>query len=454
MTLPTTGGPEWEGSEASPWLTQNEANRIFDAFCSRSIIEDRDLTAPQVSCDDGDRFLIDTPATGLWASHDGELAIALGANATNGWHFAVVARQGCQLFFVDESILIEYDGGWVTAPGGVSFLNDLTDVDTDLAGDGHTLVYDESNSLWYTAPLPSLGSSGSLDSDADGTLAANSDLRIPTQKAVKTYVDAIVTGLWDIKGSTDCSSNPNYPAASKGDAYVVTVAGKIGGASGTSVDIGDVYVALADNAGGTEAAVGTSWFHLEHNLSGVLQAANNLSDILNPTTARSNLGLVIGTNVQAWTQALQSIADLTPADGDQLYWDTSNASWFAAPAGGMSNPTESFEVAMSDMTTALTTGDAKSGWLVPYNFTLTEVFIGLLAAQSSSGAVTIDARRNGTTIFATPPSIDAGESTSLTGTAASLSITTLAKGDIILLDQDAAGTGAKGMVAVFVGYRS
>lgn len=102
----------------------------------------------------------------------------------------------------------------------------------------------------------------------DGTLAENSDSVIPSQKAIKTYVDAAVTGLLDFKGNTDASSNPNYPSALKGDAYIVTVAGKIGGASGISVDIGDVYVASADNAGGTQAGVGSSWFIIEHNLVG------------------------------------------------------------------------------------------------------------------------------------------------------------------------------------------
>lgn len=117
---------------------------------------------------------------------------------------------------------------------------------------------------------PTLGTASALASDTDGTLAANSDIRVPSQKAVKTYVDAAVTGLLDFKGSTDASGNPNYAAAAKGDAYIISVAGKIGGASGKSVDIGDAVVASADNAGGTEASVGTSWFVLEHNLVGAV----------------------------------------------------------------------------------------------------------------------------------------------------------------------------------------
>jgi hypothetical protein len=97
--------------------------------------------------------------------------------------------------------------------------------------------------------------------------------QIATTAFVTSAVSTAVTGLLDFKGNTDCSANPNYPAASKGDAYYVSVAGKIGGASGKSVDVGDVYIASADNAGGTEASVGTSWFVLEHNLTSVLSGS-------------------------------------------------------------------------------------------------------------------------------------------------------------------------------------
>lgn len=95
-----------------------------------------------------------------------------------------------------------------------------------------------------------------------------------------------------LKTAIDCSTNPNYPAAvASGEAHLVSVAGKIGGSAGLSVEIGDTIIALAINAGGSQAAVGASWNILEHNLVAALQAQNNLSELLSVATARTNLGI-------------------------------------------------------------------------------------------------------------------------------------------------------------------
>jgi hypothetical protein len=144
-------------------------------------------------------------------------------------------------------------------------------------------------------------------------------------------LNAAVVGLFDYKGGTDASANPNYPAASKGDAYSVTVAGKVGGASGKSVDVGDTYIATADNAGGNEATVGTSWIVLEHNLVGALLAANNLGDVANAGTARTNLGLAIGTNVQAWDADLDALAALSGTN--TIYYRSAANTWTAVTIG-------------------------------------------------------------------------------------------------------------------------
>jgi hypothetical protein len=98
---------------------------------------------------------------------------------------------------------------------------------------------------------------------SSGWLAADIDTaRTATEGIVSAVLNWGKNSAYTIKGTTNCAANPNYPVAILGDAYTVSVGGRIGGASGKLVDAGDVYIALAANAGGTEAAVGTSWFVL------------------------------------------------------------------------------------------------------------------------------------------------------------------------------------------------
>lgn len=137
-------------------------------------------------------------------------------------------------------------------------------------------------------------------------------------------------------------------------------------------------------------------------------------------------------------------------DEDKLYRYTGSA-WSEFTPGVVGSPFE-MEIAISDETTALTTGTSKITFYAAMDATITEVFIGL-STQSSSGVVTADLNKNGSTMFSTNPSIDANEDTSLTGTAAVLSTTTWAKGNKMTADIDAAGTGAKGLKMIIRGTR-
>lgn len=109
--------------------------------------------------------------------------------------------------------------------------------------------------------------------DTDPTMAANSDAKIATQKAVKAYADSLIAAndAMVFKGVIDCSTNPNYPAADRGHQYRTSVAGKIGGASGVNVEVGDMLLCLTDGmAAGNQATVGSAWSIIQTNLDGAV----------------------------------------------------------------------------------------------------------------------------------------------------------------------------------------
>ena len=106
----------------------------------------------------------------------------------------------------------------------------------------------------------------------------------------------------------------------------------------------------------------------------------------------------------------------------------------------------SMTVALSDETTAITTGTAKVTFRVPYAMTLYQLPRASLATASTSGNPTVDIDKNGVSIFSTLLSIDANEKTSVTAaTPAVLSTTTFADDDEVTMDISTAGTAAKGL---------
>lgn len=103
-----------------------------------------------------------------------------------------------------------------------------------------------------------------------------------------------------------------------------------------------------------------------------------------------------------------------------------------------------FSLAISDETTAITTGTAKITYRVPRACTI-QAARGQLNTASSSGIPQFDINKNGVSIFSTPITIDVGETTSVTAAIPPvLTTTALAADDIITVDIDTAGTGAKG----------
>jgi len=110
-------------------------------------------------------------------------------------------------------------------------------------------------------------------------------------------------------------------------------------------------------------------------------------------------------------------------------------------------------VAMSDETTALTTGTAKITFRMPHAMTVTAVRLSLTTV-SSSGLPTVDINETGTSILSTKLSCDVSEKTSTTATtAAVISDSALADDAEITIDIDTAGTGATGAKVWIIGTR-
>lgn len=113
-TLPTSGATELTSGQAVPETTVNAMGRALDAGWSRAVIEDRDLTAPPGTCGDGANYLVAASPTGLWAGQAGKMASAQGTNASNGWVFIAVAKEGIRLYVKDEDLETRYNGSaWV-----------------------------------------------------------------------------------------------------------------------------------------------------------------------------------------------------------------------------------------------------------------------------------------------------------------------------------------------------
>jgi len=96
--------------------------------------------------------------------------------------------------------------------------------------------------------------------------------------------------------------------------------------NGDPVTAGDWYF----NTGANETRIynGSTWQVTAISTAGLLTSANNLSDVANATTARSNLGLVIGTDVQAYDATIVVDADIGVTvqgyDADTLKADTAD----------------------------------------------------------------------------------------------------------------------------------
>ncbi|EEW24408.1 DUF2793 domain-containing protein [Rhodobacter ferrooxidans] len=91
-------------SQGQKHVTHNEALRLLDAMVQLSVL-DRDLTAPPASPTDGDRYIVASGATGLWAGWDLNVAFWV-----DGVWLRLVPRPGWLAWIADEAAFVVWNG--------------------------------------------------------------------------------------------------------------------------------------------------------------------------------------------------------------------------------------------------------------------------------------------------------------------------------------------------------
>lgn len=148
--------------------------------------------------------------------------------------------------------------------------------------------------LALLAPLASPALTGTPT--APTATGGTNTTQVATTAFVQTAVGGVVAAADALvfKGGIDCSVNPNYPAADAGWFYKVTVAGKIGGASGVNVEAGDSLICTVDStAAGNQATVGANWLIIQTNLDAAAMAGSGLTNTGNVLNVNPGAGVVI-----------------------------------------------------------------------------------------------------------------------------------------------------------------
>ena len=188
----------------------------------------------------------------------------------------------------------------------------------------------------------------------------------------------------------------------------------------------------------------------------LLNGADNLANLANAATARSNLGAAASGAIggSGLTMATARILARSSA-GTGAVEEHTLPTGFDLSGGALRAPCE-IGLACSDETSNLTTGAAKVTFRMPYAMTLTAVRLNVNIAPTGS-ALIVDVNEGGVSVFSTNPRIDAGSKTSVgSATPAVISDSALADDAEITVDVDQIGStiAGKGLKVWLIGRRA
>ena len=311
------------------------------------------------------------------------------------------------------------------------------------------------------------GSVSSTEFQYISTLSSNAQTQLDGKQPLDSDLTAIA-GLVDPNADRVLfwdDSETAYKYLTMGSNLSITgdtLNASVSGATLADGDYGDIVVSSSGSVMAIDAGV---IINADINASAGI-AATKIADG-SVTNAEFQYLSTVTSDVQTQIDGKQPLdSDLTTIAGltatTDSFLQAKSSAWAARTIAQVKTDlgipaTESFIVACSDETTALTTGTAKATFRMPYAFTVTDVRASVTTAPTGATLLTVDVNDSGTTILSTKLTFDASEKTTTTAaTPRVISDTALADDAEITIDIDAVGNtiAGAGLKVYIIGTRT
>ena len=322
-TLTLTGGTGIDTSGATNTVTFAIDSTVAtltgsQALTNKTINVDNN-TVSNIEVDNFKATAIVTEAEGL-ASSDNDTSLPTTAAVKDYVDTQVTAQDldfsgdagGAQNVDLDSQSLTIAGGTGIDTTGSAQTMTVAIDSTVATLTGSQTLT-----NKTLTSPILNTGISGTAFLDEDN-MASNSATKVASQQSIKAYVDAAVATVPTGDITSVVAGTGMTGGGTSGDVTLNVIGGTGITANADEITIDSTVATLDGSQTLTNKTIGVS------QLSGTVAIANGGTNASSAGDARTNLGLAIGTDVQAYDAGLNSIAGLTTAADKVIYTTASD----------------------------------------------------------------------------------------------------------------------------------